>query len=227
MSHPASVVFGLFDEPTHPHRGVTGGDLISREGYDEKQPAPGAFGSRQWVAGQSVKPNGLLGIALSRPELYGAALDAFLRDATRHFANMTAFCEETSTFENRIELDASRQDRHGLPVARVVNQLPEENARRPELAREEGLAVMRAAGARETWAGGRVPIHLAGGTVMGDDPGRSVTKGYGQTHEVENLFVAGASLFPTIAAVNPTATLSALALRTAAYLREERQALVR
>ncbi|HXV63080.1 MAG TPA: GMC oxidoreductase [Vicinamibacteria bacterium] len=54
-----------------------------------------------------------------------------------------------------------------------------------------------------------------------------MTNSYGQTHEVENLFVAGASVFPTGAAVNPTATLASLALRTADYLRDHRSALLR
>jgi choline dehydrogenase-like flavoprotein len=53
---------------------------------------------------------------------------------------------------------------------------------------------------------------------MGDDPGSSVTNSYGQTHELPNLFVTGSSLFPTGAAVNPTFTLYALALRSAEYL---------
>lgn len=61
---------------------------------------------------------------------------------------------------------------------------------------------------------------------MGADAASSVTNSYGQAHEVENLFVAGASLFPTIAAVNPTATLSALALRTADYIRSHRATLL-
>jgi choline dehydrogenase-like flavoprotein len=65
-----------------------------------------------------------------------------------------------------------------------------------------------------------------GGTLMGDDPASSVTNSYGQTHQVENLFLAGASLFPTSGAVNPTGTLSSLAFRTADYIRDNRAALV-
>lgn len=87
-------------------------------------------------------------------------------------------------------------------------------------------ALLRAAGASEVWAGPTAAIHQAGGTPMGTDPASSVTNAWGRTHEVENLFVAGASLFPTIAAVNPTATLSALALRTADHIRENRAALL-
>ena len=55
---------------------------------------------------------------------------------------------------------------------------------------------------------------------MGQDPSTSVTNDYGQTHEVDNLFIAGASLYPTGGAVNPTATLAALVFRTANYIRE-------
>jgi choline dehydrogenase-like flavoprotein len=108
----------------------------------------------------------------------------------------------------------------------VVNNIPEENAIRLELAKTEGLAIFHAADTSEVWASGRNPEHLLGGTLMGDDPDRSVTNSYGQTHEVDNLFLAGASLFPTSAAVNPTATLTALALRTADYICDHRAALL-
>ena len=226
MSHPAISLFGLFGQPTQPHRGLTGGSLVSRDGYHDKRPGPGAFGSRSWVAGQAAKPNGLLGIAATRPGLYGAALEAFLRRATRHLGQMIAFCEETSLPENRVELSATTRDRFGLPAAKVINRLPAENAARVALARDEGLGILRAADASEVWAGPTAAIHQAGGTVMGASANDSVTNSYGQTHEIANLFIAGASLFPTIAAVNPTGTLSTLALRTADYIVSERAALI-
>ena len=75
---------------------------------------------------------------------------------------------------------------------------------------------------KEVWVSGRNPEHLLGGTLMGENPDRSVTNSYGQTHEVDNLFLAGASLFPTSAAVNPTATLVSLAPRTTDYIRGNR-----
>jgi glucose dehydrogenase len=226
ISHAIVTIYGLFEEPTRPYLGILGANLLSQEGYDDKEPAPGAFGSRSFQAGQAAKPNDLLGWALAQPDLYGQALDDYLRKASEHFGNMTALCEETSVFENRIELDPSEKDAYGLPAAKVVNNVPEENAVRLELAKTEGLAIFHAADTSEAWASGRNPEHLLGGTVMGDDPDRSVTNAYGQTHEVENLFLAGASLFPTSAAVNPTATLTSLALRTADYIRDNGAALL-
>ena len=133
---------------------------------------------------------------------------------------MSLLCEETSSPENRITLDKIKKDRFGLPAANVVNNLPPENAARFELAKAEGLEIFKAAGASTSWAGLRNPMHMIGGTIMGDDPAASVTNSYGEVHGVKNLFVAGASLFPTPGAINPTATLAALVFRTADHIRE-------
>ena len=220
MSHASMIIYGMFHSETEPYRGTTGGNGFCQDGYDSKEPIAGAFGSRTWLAGQAVKPNGLLGMAMARPELYGEDLDIFLRKAAKHFGNMTVMCEETSVSENRVELDSDQNDAFGLPVAKVINKLPNENAERLEHAKEEGLKIFHAAGTSEVWSGARVPMHVVGGTLMGSDPSNSVTNGYGQTHEIDNLFVAGASFFPTCGAVNPTATLAALVFRTADYIRD-------
>lgn len=226
MTHPAFVIFGLFKERTEPHRGVAGANILSQNGYDDKFPAPEAFGSRQWIGGQAAKPNDLLGIAGSRIDLYGRSLDRFLRTAAKHFGSMTALCEETSLFSNRIELDGNHTDQYRLPLAKVFNKIPLENAARVDLAQQEGLKIFRAANTTDVWNGDRIGIHELGGTPMGNDPALSVTNSYGQTHDIENLFLAGSSLFPTSAAVNPTATLAALTLRSANYINENRTSLI-
>jgi choline dehydrogenase-like flavoprotein len=55
---------------------------------------------------------------------------------------------------------------------------------------------------------------------MGNDPEKSVVNSYGQSHDVPNLFVVDSSVFVTSAAVNPTSTLQAIALRSASYIKE-------
>jgi choline dehydrogenase-like flavoprotein len=57
--------------------------------------------------------------------------------------------------------------------------------------------------------------HHMGTTRMADDPRRGVTDGDGRVHGVDNLYVAGSSLFPTGGWANPTLTILALSLRTA------------
>lgn len=62
--------------------------------------------------------------------------------------------------------------------------------------------------------------HHLGTARMGSDPRSSVTDAQGRVHGIDNLFVAGGALFPTSGQANPTLTIVALALRTAAHLKQ-------
>lgn len=57
--------------------------------------------------------------------------------------------------------------------------------------------------------------HQAGTAKFGSDPATSVLNLDCRAHEVDNLYLADASFFPSIAAVNPTLTIIANALRVA------------
>jgi choline dehydrogenase-like flavoprotein len=59
---------------------------------------------------------------------------------------------------------------------------------------------------------------------MGSDPRSSVVDADCRVHDVHNLYVAGAAVFPTSGQANPTLTLVALALRLAGELRRELEA---
>ena len=47
---------------------------------------------------------------------------------------------------------------------------------------------------------------------MGTDPETSVVNEWGRSHDVKNLFIVDGSVFVTSAGVNPTRTITALAL---------------
>jgi len=69
-----------------------------------------------------------------------------------------------------------------------------------------------------TYAGGGG--HDMGTTRMADDPRHGVTDRHGKVHGVDNLFLAGSSLFSTSGFANPTLTLVALTLRVADRLKD-------
>ena len=56
---------------------------------------------------------------------------------------------------------------------------------------------------------------------MSERPEDGVTNGFGQTHDVPNLFVSDGSLFTTGAAANPTLTIVTLAIRQADYIAQQ------
>jgi choline dehydrogenase-like flavoprotein len=57
-----------------------------------------------------------------------------------------------------------------------------------------------------------------GTTRMGTDPAESVVTPTLRTHDLENCWVVGSSVFPTGGAMNPTLTIAALALRAANHI---------
>jgi choline dehydrogenase-like flavoprotein len=61
--------------------------------------------------------------------------------------------------------------------------------------------------------------HHMGTTRMHDDSRHGVVDANCRLHSVDNLFVAGSSVFPTSGAANPTLTIVALSLRLADHLR--------
>jgi choline dehydrogenase-like flavoprotein len=171
----------------------------------------------QWLIANAMKPNDLVGIANSRPDIYGAALQPFMQRAAKHFGTMVGVGEDLPRFENRVQLSAAR-DQFGVPLARTLHNLAPETIAMSEASTAEGIRVFEAAGAVEVWSGQRFGMHILGGTVMGRDAATSVTDSYGRVHGLDNLFIAGPGLFPTSGAVNPTFTIHALTLRTAEHL---------
>jgi choline dehydrogenase-like flavoprotein len=217
-SHPAALVYGLFDEKTHWHLGAFGGQLVNQDSYGKTTHArAGAFGSYQWMIAQAVKPNDLLGIATSRPDLFGNDLHDFMKNAAHGFASMTAVIEDLPVAENALTLD-DKLDRFGTPLAKVTHNTHAESKALWRAALEEGQAVFKAAGAREVWTGPQASMHIMGGTIMGEDSANSVCNSYGQTHDISNLLIAGAGLFPTSGGVNPIYTIHALAARSSEHL---------
>ncbi len=70
----------------------------------------------------------------------------------------------------------------------------------------------------------RTPSHQCGTARLGDDPTRSVTNPFGRCHDFDNLYICDASLLPSSAAVNPSLTIAALALRQADYILQRNMA---
>lgn len=223
MTHGLIQVLGLFPEETEPHRGVTGAHLISHDDYGKTSTA-GAFGSRQWLLAAAIKPNDLAGLAAARMDLNGPALDAFMRRAVRHGANMIGMCEEEPSADNRVEL-VDGVNGWGVRGARLVHGFSADAKRLWAAMRDEGVAIFKAGGATDVWHTPMNSAHLAGGTIMGRDAATSVTDGHGRVHDIDNLYIAGPGLFPTEGGANPTFTVHALADRAADHILRDRTAL--
>jgi len=59
---------------------------------------------------------------------------------------------------------------------------------------------------------------------MRSDPTSSVVNGDGRSHEIDNLYIADASVFPTSTAIGPALAVIAASLRLADHLFHDRLA---
>jgi choline dehydrogenase-like flavoprotein len=85
---------------------------------------------------------------------------------------------------------------------------------------ETAERVLQAAGASETQWVERF-AHLVGTCRMGHSAGDSVVDRWCRSWDVPNLFVCDGSVLPTQGSANPALTISALAARTADWIRRE------
>ncbi len=224
MVHPAVGVSGLFPEEMQNYLGATGGQLLCQDPFDKKSDPGGAFGSRQWEIALALKPNDLLGIAMTNPGVFGSELHKFMQDGARFMGSMVGVCEDQPLKDNRIEVDAQK-DKFGAPLARIVYRMSDEGRKLWQTAGEEGVKIFKAAGARQAWHSPPGGQHIMGGTIMGSDPAKSVLNSVCQSHDVNNLFVGGPGVFPTSSSVNSTFTAHALAMKGARFMVENWTAL--
>ena len=214
MSHPSVSVFGMFDEDMQNYLGATGGQLFNQDGFAKEK---GAFGSHQWEIALALKPNDLLGIAMSRADIFGQELHHFMKEGARGLGTMVGVCEDLAIDENRIEL-AGKKDKYGLPLAKAVHTIDPESRKHWQQTSVEGVKIFKAAGAKEAWHSPPGGQHIMGGTIMGNDPAKSVTDENAQCHDIPNLVIGGGGVFPTSSCVNSTFTIHALAMKSARNL---------
>ncbi len=130
--------------------------------------------------------------------------------------------EQRPRFSNRIEL-GGRSDSLGNPLPRLVlrwgDQEQAELDRFRELLREWFHTAKLG---RLVFTRGRRPDlsahHHAGTTRMGVGPEDGAVDADGRVFGLENLHVAGASVFPTAGFANPTLTIVAMAIRLARHV---------
>jgi len=217
MLHPLARVTGLFDMPVAGHRGITAGSLVSHHFYETDR-------RRGFVRGIKLQGLGTPGPALVASGALGQRLpwgaehhDRFVRVFDRAYS-LSICADDLPHPENRVELSETLTDSDGLPAPKMIYRVGNETRKALDFGLARAHEAMTAAGAIETI---EMPLvrdagfHLMGTARMGDDPETSVVNRWNESHDVPGLFVIDGSAFVTAAAVNPTNTLQALALRAA------------
>ncbi len=234
MHHGLGMVEAWSDQPLDSHKGTHSISIFSEE-FAETDP------SRGFVNGftmQVVRANGAAyqanGSHSRNVAPWGAGHHAWFRRHFGHVFGVFVMGDDLPLPDNRVTLSDTLTDSDGIPAPKIEYKLHPNDRGMMDYAIDRARDVARAAGAFEIKVNdyivpgrGYAPPawHLLGTCRLGGDPETSVTNQWGQTWEVPNLHVLDGSILPTGAAVNPTSTIGALALRGASHLRDNFAAL--
>jgi choline dehydrogenase-like flavoprotein len=151
----------------------------------------------------------------------GAELKQSLRQPGRWTVNIGASIETLPRKENAVTLDASKRDKHGLPVIRIDMRYSDNERKAAAHAHKEAVAMLSLLGGQIVNSNTRIAppgtsIHDMGGACMGRDPRTSVTNAYNQVHDAPNVFVTDGAAMSSTGDRNPSLSFMALTARASA-----------
>lgn len=224
MTHPYGTTVGLYDDFLEDWLGPVGESLQSFQFY-ETETSRGFVRGAKWHIMGTAGPLAMIGRVKGEesgyPEgFWGENFTGMMKEAIGHVIEWVAIPDDLPEETNYVDLDPQLTDSDGLPAPAIHYRTSENTRRLVDFNLDRQLEAHEAAGAKKAWITNRANPsgHIMGTAKMGDDPETSVVDRYGRTHDVPNLYVVDASVFPTATAVNITATMCALAKRTATYM---------
>lgn len=214
MFHPYASISGVFEDAQDGYRGPID-CLWSQEFYETREEHNHLRGyTFEMTRGRGAVATALGGMASGRIPWGIDHHDAY-RALHNRITGMVAICEDLPEAHNTVTLDPHLKDSDGIPAPRIDYTLSENSRNMLDHAVARATDVLRAAGAVDVMSESPLAVggwHLMGTARMGTDPETSVVNEWGRSHDAKNLFVVDGSVFITSAGVNPTRTISALAL---------------
>jgi choline dehydrogenase-like flavoprotein len=224
MHHSAAMVEGWVDDTLDSHKGVINGTQICEE-FAETNSARGFVNGFTLHA---VRLNGAgyqaLGSHTAVRPPWGEAHHQWFRQHFSKGFGVMVLGDDLPQDSNRVTLSETATDSSGLPAPHLHYRLHRNDELLLDYGVQRAVEVCKAAGAfdikvndfREADGMYRPPTwHHLGTARMGHDPATSVVDSWHRAWDVPNLYIVDGSSMPTGGAVNPTSTISAMALRAA------------
>jgi len=212
MRHANAIIFGIF--PTPPDKqGVFHKELAIMDyyfGIEGSEWEGKKLGSLQQI---STPPPGLVEMEAPRPLGKVAALGVKL------LTGLLAIAEDQPQYKNHITVDHKRKTTYNMATPVVSSDYSERDIAAVTALANKAKVIMKKTGAWTQYIHHiRTFSHTVGTIRMGDDPQEAPLDKYCNFRGIENLYVTDGSFMPTSAAVNPSLTIAANALRVGDYL---------
>lgn len=193
--------------------------------YNAPDSIPGVIGGTRFSL--SVAAADFLGpVAYARRVAsgWGRSHHQAMLDTFGKVLSVGAIGESLPNEKSYIDLDPAKKDQYGLPVARINSYVDEMTIKRLNFMAGRCRDILKTAGVKQIIEEyGSYDVfnagHVFGTCRMGNSEKTSVVNRYGQHHQLKNLFIADASIFPSSGGgESPSLTIEALAIRTGEYI---------
>ncbi|MGO1768439.1 MAG: GMC family oxidoreductase [Microbacterium sp.] len=222
MHHSYANCDVWFDDPIEGYKASFGAPFYSQEFYDTDPTKPFVNGFTMQVGRSFGAAFTATGSHTREPIGWGSGHHRRFDDDFGNQLLVYVLAEDLPVYDNRVRLDHSSTDSSGLPGLTVDFTPHENDVRLTNYGVERLEEVAFAAGASRVRSTGHQDVnpgwHLMGTARMGNSPEDSTTNKWNQAWEVPNLMIVDGSALTTGAAVNPTPTIGALAVRAAEYI---------
>jgi choline dehydrogenase-like flavoprotein len=224
MIHPHGASAGIFEDHLEDWLGPAGELLVSLQFY-ETDKSRGFVRGCKWILIPVGGPLSMIdrytkGEGVADEPFWGDQFCSTMKQSVGHMLEWQVVNEDLPEETNYVSLDAELKDSDGLPAPKLHYRTSENTKRNLDFNLDRSVESFLAAGATKAWITRRKVSsgHNLGTAKMGDDPETSVVNRFGRAHDVPNLYVIDGSVFTTSTGHNPTATICALAKRTAKYI---------
>lgn len=218
MPHSSHDVYGRLPEEVRLYKGTP---VLSLTQHFYETDRDRGFARGYTLNAHGARPVAMAGaIAAERQDgsfLWGKQLRETMLDYNM-YSRVTLVGEVLPHPDNAITLSGEK-DEYGMPIPKVTFSYQDNDRQLYQHAIGTMQQIVEAMGGISEHVVSDT-AHLMGGCRMGHDPSSSVVNEFGQSHDISNLFITGASTFVTSSASNPTNTVMALAARTADKLIE-------
>lgn len=219
MDHPVQMSWALAKKPVYPYRGPlsTSGIENLREGAFRRQRS--AFRIEigndgwNWPTGAPIS----LAADLAKKSISNRQLNESISWESARHLRLAALTEQLPLAQNRVTLSTDKKDLYGVPLPAINYHVDDYSRQGMRSARQAHDKIFAHVGttiiehASHYYGAG----HIMGTCRMGNSPESSVVDSQLRSHDHKNLYILGASVFPTGGTANPTLTIAALSLKTA------------
>lgn len=152
----------------------------------------------------------------------------FKKNVRKHYPTPVSFLLQAPSLtseKNYLDIDPEVKDIFGIPVARFHYEWGPNELMMFEHSKHVCAEIIRGAGG-EVWGADSEPaspghsLHETGPCRFGNDPKKFVTNRWSACHDVPNLYVADASMFPTPTDKTTTISIMAFTVRSCEHILE-------